>query len=100
MLCMSLCVVYKLCNVLGSRGTGDMWPAQEEQGEPDWVRTEREQFASFRDKDGDGRMDQNEVRDWVMPDDYDHTEAEAKHLVFESDMDRVRTACVRVCGFV
>ena len=38
MLCMSLCVVYELCNVLGSRGAGDMWPAQDDQEEPDWVR--------------------------------------------------------------
>ena len=38
MWCMSLCVVYELCNVLGSHGAGDMWPAQDRQEEPDWVR--------------------------------------------------------------
>ena len=38
MLCMSLCVVFELCDVLGSHGAGDMWPAQDGQGEPDWVR--------------------------------------------------------------
>ena len=37
MLCMSLCVVYELCNVMGSRGIRDMWPAQDGQEEPDWV---------------------------------------------------------------
>ena len=70
-----------------------MWPEQDGVSEPDWVKTEREQFKSFRDKNGDGRMDSSEVRDWVMPDDYDHTEAESKHLIFESDLDRVCTVC-------
>ena len=37
-LCMSLCVVYEFCYVLDSRGAGDMWPAQDGQEEPDWVR--------------------------------------------------------------
>ena len=73
-----------------------MWPEQDGVSEPDWVRTEREQFKSFRDKNGDGRMDSSEVREWVMPDDYDHTVAESKHLIFESDMDRVGT--VRTLG--
>ena len=38
MWCMSLCVVYELCNVYGSRGAGDKWPVQDVQEEPDWVR--------------------------------------------------------------
>ena len=74
-----------------------MWPAQEDE-EPDWVKTEREQFASFRDKNQDGRMDKKEVQDWIIPPDYDHSEAEAKHLIFESDVNRVRTC--RSLGFV
>ena len=69
---------------------GDMWPDQEGD-EPEWVKTEREQFSSFRDKNKDGRMDAEEVKDWVMPVDYDHTGAESKHLIFESDADRVST---------
>ena len=32
-------------------------------------------------------MDASEVRKWILPSDYDHTEAEAKHLVYESDTD-------------
>ena len=29
----------------------------------------------------DGFMDMEEVQKWILPSDYDHTEAEAKHLV-------------------
>ena len=29
----------------------------------------------------DGFMDMEEVHKWILPRDYDHTEAEAKHLV-------------------
>lgn len=28
---------------------------------PEWVRNEKEQFSSYRDKDGDGFMDAKEV---------------------------------------
>lgn len=57
--------------------------------EPDWVRTEREQFSDFRDLNKDGKMDQDEIRHWIMPQDYDHAQAEARHLVYESDQDKV-----------
>ncbi|KAK3102239.1 hypothetical protein FSP39_009838 [Pinctada imbricata] len=66
---------------------GDMWPNKEE-GEPEWVATEREQFKSFRDKNSDGKMDNQEVKEWIIPPDYDHSEAEAKHLINESDSDK------------
>jgi len=67
---------------------GDMYKEGEEGSEePEWVATEREQFTEFRDRDGDGFMDLEEVRAWIVPPDYDHSEAEAKHLVFEADED-------------
>lgn len=59
--------------------------------EPEWVKTERDQFTEFRDKNKDGKMDKDETRDWILPNDYDHAEAEAKHLVYESDTDKVRS---------
>ena len=65
-----------------------MWPNKEE-GEPEWVATEREQFNTFRDKNSDGKMDHEEVKQWIIPPDYDHSEAEAKHLLHESDNDKV-----------
>ena len=70
-----------------------MWPNAGKEGgddeEPEWVRTEREQFMTFRDKDKDGAMSRAEVMDWILPPDYDHSIAEAKHLIFESDGDKV-----------
>jgi len=54
-------------------------------GEPEWVRTEREQFANYRDKNGDGKLDKAEIKEWIIPEDYDHSSAEATHLVRQSD---------------
>ena len=68
---------------------GDMYREGEEgEGEPDWVISEREQFEKFRDRNQDGFLDLEEVRAWIIPPDYDHSEAEAKHLVFEADEDQ------------
>ncbi|XP_063052584.1 calumenin-B [Engraulis encrasicolus] len=68
---------------------GDMYNTDGDKAdEPEWVRTEREQFTEFRDKNKDGHMDLTETRDWILPEDYDHAEAEAKHLVYESDTNQ------------
>ncbi|KAG7216101.1 hypothetical protein INR49_007853 [Caranx melampygus] len=67
---------------------GDMYNQEGDATEPEWVKTEREQFTEFRDKNKDGKMDKDETRDWILPNDYDHAEAEAKHLVYESDADK------------
>ncbi|XP_061085239.1 calumenin-A [Conger conger] len=67
---------------------GDMYNHESDPQEPEWVKTEREQFVEFRDKNRDGKMDKEETMDWILPTDYDHAEAEAKHLVYESDSDK------------
>ncbi|XP_033471000.1 calumenin-A [Epinephelus lanceolatus] len=68
---------------------GDMYAAEEEDDEePEWVATERQQFSEFRDKNKDGKMDKEETLDWILPSDYDHAEAEAKHLLHESDANQ------------
>ena len=41
----------------------------------------------FRDHDNDGYLDRDEVKEWITPSDFDHAEAEAKHLIFEADQD-------------
>lgn len=69
--------------------SGDMYNHEDEMNEPEWVATEREQFSEFRDKNKDGKMDKEETMDWILPADYDHAEAEAKHLVYESDSNKV-----------
>ncbi|XP_075234695.1 calumenin B scf [Lycorma delicatula] len=66
---------------------GDMFRGSEGESEPEWVQNEKEQFSTYRDKDGDGFMDQEEVKNWVIPPDFDHAEAEARHLIYESDSD-------------
>jgi len=68
---------------------GDLWPEEDRDGEePEWVKTEKEQFQNFRDKNKDGHMDQEEVADWILPPDYDHVSSETQHLIMESDVDK------------
>uniref|UniRef100_A0A8C5NSR1 Reticulocalbin-3 n=3 Tax=Passeriformes TaxID=9126 RepID=A0A8C5NSR1_JUNHY len=66
----------------------DMFANEEGGPEPDWVITEREQFSDFRDLNKDGKMDKDEIQHWILPQDYDHALAEARHLVYESDVDK------------
>ncbi|XP_067654340.1 calumenin-B-like isoform X4 [Haliotis asinina] len=68
---------------------GDMWPDKDKgEEEPEWVKSEREQFNTYRDKNKDGKMDGEEVREWILPTDYDHSRAETKHLIHEADADK------------
>lgn len=73
-----------------------MYNQEGDASEPEWVKTEREQFTEFRDKNKDGKMDKDETRDWILPSDYDHADAEAKHLVYESDSDKVRAVKLKI----
>ncbi|XP_004683639.1 PREDICTED: reticulocalbin-1 [Condylura cristata] len=66
----------------------DMFSHEESGPEPDWVVSEREQFNEFRDLNKDGKLDQDEIRHWILPQDYDHAQAEARHLVYESDKNK------------
>merc|ERR1712130_462720 len=67
---------------------GDMWLEDEDEGEePDWVEEERKQFHDFRDKDQSGFLENEEVRDWILPSEYDHAEGEARHLIESADSD-------------
>ena len=70
----------------------DLWPAYERAKvdmDPDWVVAEREQFHKHRDKDGDGKLNKKELGDWILPEDFDHAEAEARHLIYEADTNKV-----------
>ncbi|XP_042547325.1 reticulocalbin-1 [Dipodomys spectabilis] len=66
----------------------DMFSHEESGPEPDWVLSEREQFNDFRDQNKDGKLDKDEIRHWILPQDYDHAQAEARHLVYESDKNK------------
>ncbi|XP_017295982.1 calumenin-A isoform X2 [Kryptolebias marmoratus] len=67
---------------------GDMFTAEDGVEEPEWVAIERKQFSELRDRNKDGKMDKEETLDWILPSDYDHAVAEAKHLLFESDVNK------------
>ncbi|XP_044727914.1 calumenin-A-like [Chrysoperla carnea] len=56
--------------------------------EPDWVKSEREHFTAYRDQNNDGYLNADEVREWVSPKDFDHAEAESKHLIYEADENK------------
>lgn len=68
----------------------DMYHPDPRRGEEpvEWVETEKEQFKEYRDKDKDGKLNLEEVKDWIIPPDYDHTDSETKHLIFEADVDK------------
>lgn len=67
---------------------GDMYRVTDDDAEePEWVKHERETFKTFRDKDHDGFLNNEEVKNWIIPQDFDHAEAESKHLIYEADAD-------------
>ncbi|XP_034019294.1 calumenin-A-like isoform X2 [Thalassophryne amazonica] len=55
--------------------------------EPEWVKTEQKHFAKLYDKNKDGKLDQDEVRSWIMPDN-NAVNAEGKHLMEEADSNK------------
>lgn len=70
---------------------GDMYSEDERKnhaGEPDWLKTEKEQFGRYRDKNSDGYLDKSEVKDWILPPEYDNVAAESHHLMHEADVDK------------
>lgn len=69
----------------------DMWNSAENNNtaEPDWLKTERENFRNYRDIDHDGKMSRKEVELWLMPTDYDNIHAETLHLFREADKNQV-----------
>ncbi|KYN06652.1 PREDICTED: calumenin-B [Cyphomyrmex costatus] len=66
---------------------GDMYRGEEGEDEPEWVKNEKEQFSLYRDKDGDGFLNADEVKTWIIPAEFDHAEAESRHLIYEADTD-------------
>lgn len=67
---------------------GDMYQGENENDKPQWVLDEMEHFSRQRDKDGDGFLDEDEVKDWIVPQGFDHADAEARHLILEADKNQ------------
>ena len=61
---------------------------EEAEEEPQWLRIEYQHFRTIRDLDKDGKLNEAEVKNWLMPIEYDHIEAEAQHLIDEADNDK------------
>jgi hypothetical protein len=40
-------------------------------------------------------MDREEVANWILPNDFDHTLNEAKHLIFEADENKVILTAIK-----
>jgi len=71
----------------------DIWPESERKeakngSEPEWVTNARKQFHDQRDANKDGKMDEAEVKAWVLPDISEHVQSEAEHLIKEADADK------------
>lgn len=64
---------------------GDMYKEITGDNEPAWVTQEKTLFGTERDRNGDGFMDFEEVKKWIIPDDFDHSLGEAKHLIVQAD---------------
>jgi len=66
----------------------DLWTGGETgEKEPEWVEEERKQFKEFRDRNGDGKLDRQEVEEWILPQDFDHSDVETRHLIGEADQN-------------
>ncbi|PAA58133.1 hypothetical protein BOX15_Mlig012182g1 [Macrostomum lignano] len=55
---------------------------------PDWVEAEEKQFKEKLDINKDGSLDPNEVYKWIVPDDFDHSHRETKHLFKITDENK------------
>lgn len=75
-----------------------MWLDKNEE-EFEWVKIEREIFKIVRDKNGDGKMDFEEVKNWIMFFDYDYFEVEIRYFIYELDFDKVCIYWIRLGYF-
>lgn len=55
---------------------------------PDWVQAEEKTFKEKLDTNKDGSLDPNEVYKWIVPDDFDHSHRETKHLFKLADENK------------
>ncbi|SPP88619.1 calumenin-A-like [Drosophila guanche] len=66
----------------------DMYqPRSPDMEPPEWVAIERDVFLKFIDQDGDGLLNEAEVRQWIAPHGLGLTDSEAQHLLLEADVN-------------
>lgn len=66
----------------------DNTPEGEETEEQEWMAFEKTKFNEERDTNKDGRLDEAEVRAWVLPDFNKARLEEVEHLIKEADADK------------
>jgi len=54
-----------------------------------WTAEDEEEFRTELDKDGDGKLNTDEIYQWLVPDDFDHIVDESNHLFSEADNNKV-----------
>ena len=64
-------------------------PEDFEGDEPDWVEDEKANFDMVLDKNTDGKLDEKEVREWLVPDTETTNQVEMRHLFMSADTNRV-----------
>jgi len=57
--------------------------------EPSWVEDEKANFDMVLDKNSDGKLDEQEVKDWFVPDTESTNQVEMRHLFISADSNRV-----------
>lgn len=50
----------------------------------EWIAIEKDRFKDY-DKNHDGSLDYEEIKDWVLADNTEEAEEEAEHLIEEAD---------------
>ncbi|XP_022211782.2 calumenin-B-like [Drosophila obscura] len=66
----------------------DMYqPATPDEQPPEWVGNERDVFVKFLDLNGDGHLNEDEVRQWIAPHGLGQSDSEAQHLLTVADAD-------------
>ena len=61
---------------------------EESEEDMEWREEEKEEFKLSRDADGDGFLNFEEIRNWIIPEDT-QPEYEAKHLLDSADANKV-----------
>lgn len=60
---------------------------QEGADDPEWEATEKERFTDY-DKNNDGKLDREEMKPWILPDNMETATEESDHLIGRADDDK------------
>ncbi|OWF36647.1 reticulocalbin-1-like [Mizuhopecten yessoensis] len=66
----------------------DVHPSDKRTQDPTWISLRRKEFTNYRDKDSDGVLDFEEMREWINPSNYNPALVEARHLIHHSDLNK------------